>query len=112
IGQRRLAGECLYFLIELERVIARLRAEHPSTASKERVLDISCPCSAGTLLLFQFLGGSTDLLALLRLVCALALVGQIALHIKVDRMIVGFDAKHRIGQRHLAAGIFTTRFYN
>src|SRR5690606_3153389 len=101
-----------YFLVELERIIARLGTKHSSSSPEQRVLDISRACSSGTFLLFKLLGRATDFLALLRLMCSLTLVGQVALHVEIDSVVVGLDAEHGVGKRYLPARVFTTVFYN
>src|SRR5690606_31634241 len=112
VGEGRFAGEVFYFLVQLERVVAGLRTEHSSPTSEVRALDISCTCSTRTFLLLQLLGGTADFITLLRLVRTLALVGQVALHVEINSVIVGLNAEYRIGKRYFSARIFTTGFDN
>ena len=60
---------------------------------------------AGTLLLLQLAGRTGHLVTLLRLVRALTTIGQILLHIEVDRVVVGLDTENLVFQNGLLAGL-------
>src|SRR5690606_2911727 len=51
-------------------------------------------------------------MALLGLVRALTLIGQVALYIQVNSVIVGLNAEYRIGKAYLSSRVFSAIFYD
>ena len=54
VGEGGETGKSLHFLVQLERVISRMRSENGCTAADGRALDATGTCAAGTFLPFQF----------------------------------------------------------
>src|SRR5690606_13017568 len=99
--QRGFTGQAFRFLIQLKTVISGLWTEDTSAATEQRVLDASLPGSTGTFLAVQLPGRPRNLIPLLGLGRSLTLIGQVLLHIQVNRVIVGIDAEYLIRQCNL-----------
>ena len=68
--------------------------------------------AAAAFLATHFLGGESDFAAVLGLVRALALSGQILLHVQIDRVVVGLNAEDGIIEFGLLAGSGAVDFQN
>jgi len=95
----------LELLVQLEAVVAGHGTEHAAASREQRGEDAARTGPAGTLLLLQLAGRTGHLVTLLRLVRALTTIGQILLHIEVDRVVVGLDTENLVFQNGLLAGL-------
>ena len=68
--------------------------------------------AAAAFLATHLLGGESDFAAVLRLVRALALSGQILFHVEIDGVIVGLDAEDGIVEFGLLTGSGAVDFQN
>ena len=99
VAQSTLARKLLQLAVQLLCVIA-WSTENGTTTAEQWVLDAARTSRTCSLLLLDLPGRTGHQAAVEGVVRALALGGQETLHVQVDGVVVGLDAKHRIIQIH------------
>ena len=108
----RLASQAADFLVQLEAVVTRARAENAATTAEHGAFDIPCAGSTGTFLALELARRAGKFTSFLCFMRALALVGHMLLDSQINGMFIRFDAENIIREVYFPAGLLTLDINN